>query len=183
LQWRCAEQPWRLKCPTHLIYLEFLNRSFPDARFVMTHREPTEVILSVAEVYCDIASRFSDHVDKHYMAELNIRQWSEGMKRALAFRAADANDARFYDIDFRAMHDDPIGEVRRLYRWLGEPISKRFEDAMEAWWQDNLANREPGLNRDPAAYGVDLEQVRPLFSDYSEWAALTTGSRGKSDGY
>ena len=183
LQWRCTEQPWRLKCPTHLIYLEFLNRAFPDARFVMTHREPTEVILSVAEVYCDIASRFSDHVDKHYMAELNIRQWSEGMQRALAFRDADANDARFYDIDFRAMHDDPIGEVRGLYHWLGEPISKRFEDAMDVWWKDNLADREPGLNRDPAAYGVDLEQVRPLFSDYSERAALWTGGMGKSDGY
>ena len=60
LQWRCPAQPWRLKCPTHLVYLEHLNRAFPDARFVMTHREPSEVMLSVIDVYCDIAGKFTD---------------------------------------------------------------------------------------------------------------------------
>jgi hypothetical protein len=174
LQWGCPERPWRLKCPTHLVYLEHLNRAFPDARFVMTHREPTEVILSVAEVYCDIAGRFTDRVDTHYLAELNIRHWSEGMKRALVFRDAGDNDARFFDIDFRAMHEDPVGEVRSLYAWLGEQVSEEFESGMVTWWKENSYNREPDGTRDRATHGVDLEQVRPLFAEYSKRAALWT---------
>jgi len=165
LQWQMPDRRWRLKCPTHLIYLEHLNNAFPDARFVMTHRDPSDVMLSVIDVYADIVSRFTDHLDMHYLAELNINHWSEGMNRALAFRDA-GNDTRFYDIHFRAMHSDPIGEVRGLYQWLGEPISDDFEAGMTGWWKENSQNREPSSRKDPAAYGVDLNQLRPLFADY-----------------
>ena len=36
------------------------SSAFPDARFVMTHRDPTDVLLSVAEVYADIGGTFTD---------------------------------------------------------------------------------------------------------------------------
>lgn len=165
LQWRLPEKRWRLKCPTHLIYLEHLDNAFPDARFVMTHRDPSDVMLSVIDVYADIVGRFTDHLDIPYLAELNISHWSEGMQRALAFRDA-GNDARFYDIHFRAMHNDPIGEVRGLYRWLGEPVSSAFESGMARWWRENSENREPSSRKEASAYGVDLNQLRPLFADY-----------------
>ena len=113
---------------------------FPDARFVMTHRDPTDVMLSVADVYADIAGGFTDHVDRRYLGELNVSHWSVGMDRAVKFRDGGADD-RFFDIDFRAMQADPIGEVRRLYEWLGEPVTDEFEAGMRAWWADNA--REP----------------------------------------
>lgn len=171
LQWGFPQKPWRLKCPTHLIYLEQLHHAFPDARFVMTHRDPSEVMLSVIDVYADIVGRFTEHLDIHYQAELNIRDWSEGMRRALAFRdsaaALDKNgESRFYDIHFRTMHRDPIGEIRGLYRWLGEPVSAEFETGMARWWQQNSEKREPSSRKNPSDYGVDLDRVRPLFADY-----------------
>ncbi|HET8710232.1 MAG TPA: sulfotransferase, partial [Spongiibacteraceae bacterium] len=174
---------WRLKCPTHLIYLEHLDKAFPDARFVMTHRDPTDVMLSVIEVYADIVGKFTEHLDLHYLAELNITQWSEGMKRAISFRDANdsfgqKNDHRFYDIHFRAMHEDPIGEVRGLYRWLGEPMTPEFEAGMARWWKENSENREPSSRKDASYYGVDLDRVRGLFTDYvarmDVWTAHTT---------
>jgi len=165
LQWRMPNKPWRLKCPTHLIYLEHLNNAFPDARFIMTHRDPSDVMLSVIDVYTDIVGKFTDHLDVHYLAELNIHHWSEGMKRALAFRDA-GNDARFYDIHFRAMQNGPVGEIHGLYQWLGEPVTEAFENGMARWWKENSENREPSSRKDPGAYGVDLNQLRPLFADY-----------------
>jgi hypothetical protein len=183
LQWGGQSRPWRLKSPAHLIYLDHLDHAFPDARFVMTHREPAEVILSVAEVYADIAGKFTDHVDTHYLAELNIHHWSEGMKRALEFRDRGNNNERFYDIDFRAMHEDPAGEVRQLYQWLGEPVSAEFERAMAQWWKQNSATREPAARRDSADYGVDLAQVRPLFADYSQRALRWTHRERSQHGH
>ncbi|MGO4445923.1 sulfotransferase [Mycobacterium sp. 2YAF39] len=165
LQWGEPKRPWRLKSPAHVISLDYLDRVFPDARFVMTHRDPTDVMLSVADVYADIVGGFSDDVDRRYLGELNITQWSTGMDRALKFRAAGA-DARFHDIDFRAMQDDPIGEVRRLYAWLGEPVTEKFEDAMRRWWVDNAENREPHPKADPEVFGLDLNTIRPLFATY-----------------
>jgi hypothetical protein len=173
LQWRSPSKHWQLKAPTHLLYLEHLDRAFPDARFVMTHRDPTEVMLSVASVYADIVAKFTDHVDAPYLGKLNVEQWSVGMNRALKFRD-DGNDARFYDIDFRAMQRDPIGEVRGLYAWLGEPVTDEFAAGMSRWWQQNSENREASVQADPATFGLDLDRIRPLFADYTARAALWT---------
>ena len=119
LQWGEPEarrrRPWRLKCPSHLLWLDDLAEVFPEARFVMTHRDPTDVMVSVADVYCEVGRQFSDGIDPHYLGRLNVEQWTTGMDRVLAFRDAHGDD-RFYDIDFRAMQRDPVGEVRGALR-------------------------------------------------------------------
>ena len=40
-------------------------------------------MLSVADVYADIAGVFTDHLDRHYLGQLNVEHWSVGMERAL----------------------------------------------------------------------------------------------------
>ncbi|PRC56954.1 sulfotransferase, partial [Mycobacterium sp. ITM-2017-0098] len=60
LQWGEPTRPWRLKCPSHVLLLGQLDTVFPEARYVMTHRDPTDVILSVAELYADIIGSFTD---------------------------------------------------------------------------------------------------------------------------
>jgi Sulfotransferase family len=165
LQWGCSPKPWRLKCPNHLLFLKDLDKAFPDAKFVMTHRDPADVLLSVADVYAEVAKMFSDDIDLRYLGQLNVEQWSLGMERALAFRDAGA-DARFYDIDFRAMQRDPIGEVRRLYHWLGEPVTDEFDAGMRRWWKQNAENREQHVRPDPDVYGINLAEVKQMFAEY-----------------
>lgn len=173
LQWGEPARPWRLKAPTHMLYLDALDAAYPDARFVMTHRDPTDVMLSVATVYAEIIGKFTDHVDHAYIGELNVQCWSEAMTRAIAFREA-GNDHRFFDIHFRAMQADPLGEVRRLYDWLGETVSPAFAQAMATWWESNTA-AERMAKPDPARFGLDPQAVRARFADYlnhmDQWAA------------
>jgi Sulfotransferase family len=166
LQWGEPAKPWRLKTPAHVLFLPYLDRVFPDARFVMTHRDPTDVILSVADVYADIGGGFTDHLDRGYLGQLNVEHWSVGMERVMKFRDGGA-DPRFYDIDFRAMQADPIGEVRGLYAWLGVPVAEEFESGMRRWWAANAENREPSTHPDPAVFGLELDRVRPLFAEYA----------------
>ncbi len=165
LQWGCPAKPWRLKCPTHLLFLDALDIAFPDARFVMTHRDPTDVMASVSAVYADLIAAFSDEVDLEYIGRLNVEHWSAGMERALAFRDAGA-DHRFFDLGFRELQADPIAEVTALYAWLGEPVTAEFADGMRAWWAENAETREPGDKPDPERYGLDASGIRPLFSEY-----------------
>ena len=167
LAWGEPVRPWRLKSPAHVLSLDYLDRVFPDARFVMTHRDPTDVILSVADVYADIVGGFTDHLDRRYLGELNVHQWSIGMDRAVKFRDGGA-EHRFFDIDFRAISADPIGEVGRLYDWLGVPVTAEFETRMHAWWAENAGKREPHTHADPEAFGLDLDAIRPLFAHYVE---------------
>lgn len=172
LQWgEPNRKPWRLKCPSHLLWLDALDEVFPDARFVMTHRDPTDVMVSVADVYQEVGKQFSDDLDPHYLGHLNVDHWSTGMDRLLAFRPT--RDERFYDIDFRTMQADPIGEVRGLYDWLGEPVSDEFELGMKRWWTEHSEQRAENVHPDPSVFGLDLEAVRDQFANYtvrsSDW--------------
>ena len=172
LQWGEPARSWRLKAPTHMLYLDALTAAFPDARFVMTHRDPADVILSVATVYADIIGKFTDHIDMVYLGDLNVRCWTEAMNRAIAFRES-GYDHRFFDIHFRAMHKDPLGEVRALYAWLGEEVSSAFAHAMAEWWASNT-EAERMSKPDPARFGLDPAALRQRFTPYlqrmARWA-------------
>ena len=97
------------------------------------------------------------------------------MKRLITFREQPGNDERFYDIHFRAMQDDPIGQVRGLYEWLGEPVTPEFEEGMAAFWEENEA-RERYEKPDPAVFGIDYDAVRGEFAEYlrrmEKWAPV-----------
>jgi hypothetical protein len=165
LQWGYPAVPWRLKSPSHVQHAEVIAEVFPDARFVMTHRDPADVIVSVCDLFAELHSRFTDGIDYGWIGSSNVAEWTTGMRRVLSFRDAGADD-RFFDIDFRAMHADPIGEIRRLYDWLGEPVGDEFEAAMREWWETS-GEKEPNAHPDPATFGLDIDQVRPLFADYT----------------
>ena len=169
LQWGEPTKEWRLKCPSHVLWLDAVDAAFPDARYVMTHRDPTDVILSVADLYADIIGSFTDQMDRPYIGRLNVEHWSLGMDRALEFRSS-RGEKRFYDIDFRAMQADPIGEVTGLYGWLGEPVTDEFEQRMQSWWTQAATEREPSSRADPVEFGIDFDAVRPRFARYVEHA-------------
>jgi hypothetical protein len=97
----------------------------------------------------------------------------DGIERVIKFRDGGSDD-RFYDIDFRAIQADPVGEVRGLYEWLGEPVSEAFERRMREWSEVNAATHEPAHHADPATFGLDMEVIRPLFADYVTRSARWT---------
>jgi hypothetical protein len=173
LQWQEPVRPWRLRSPAHILWLDALDHVFPDARFVMTHRDPTDVLLSVCDVYAEVGRMFTDEPDPGHIGRLNADQWATGMDRAVAFRDA-GNDHRFYDIDFRTMQGDPIGQVRGLYDWLGEDVTPEFESAMTAWWKHNTESHEAAKHSAPEVYGLDLDAIRPRFAEYVKRAAAWT---------
>ena len=43
LSWGMPNKPWHLKTPVHALYIPSILAAFPEARFVMTHRDPTDV--------------------------------------------------------------------------------------------------------------------------------------------
>ncbi len=177
LQWGLPTKPWRLKCPSHLLWLDHLDHAFPDARFVMTHRDPTDVMVSVADVYAEVGAMFSDDIDHDYLGRLNVEQWSTALQRLQEFRDGGADD-RFFDIDFQAVQRQPFDEVRALYGWLGEPVTEEFDTGMARWWERHAETREQNIHPDPSVFGLDLEAVASCFAGYRSrvegWLAGST---------
>ena len=63
LQHRMPPQRWVLKSPVHLQSVPTLVAAYPDASFVVTHREPAEFLASVSSLVATLRSAFSNEVD------------------------------------------------------------------------------------------------------------------------
>ena len=166
LQWGLEPLPWRLKCPNHLLWLDAFDEVFPDARFWWTHRDPSEVLVSVADLYMEVGAMFGSTPDRVACGAYNLEQWDLAMARGVAWRDDDHDD-RFFDLEFRAVQRDPIGEVTALYRWLGQDVSSEFESNMRQWWAEHAASRSENVHPDPAVFGLDPDELRARFARYT----------------
>ncbi len=63
LQWRCPPERWWLKTPAHMLSIDALDAVYPDARFVMTHRDVAQVLPSVCALYNTLSSILTERPD------------------------------------------------------------------------------------------------------------------------
>jgi hypothetical protein len=171
LQWRCPPTRWRLKNPSHILFIDDLNAVFPDARFWTSHRDVGEVIPSVSDLYLELQKAFTDEVDKTLIGEINTEFCALGMRRVLAFRDA-GNDHRFFDFRFADFQRDPWPVIENLYRWLGEPLTDEARARMAAWRENMPRDKHGAHSYDPAEFGLDREALRASFRFYHERMGL-----------
>lgn len=167
LQWRCPPNRWRLKNPSHSVFIDALDQVFPDARYWMTHRDIGKVIPSVADLYRELMQASSDDIDLHYLGTLNS-EWCElGMRKMIAFRAA-GNEHRFFDIHFAPFQKDPLASIAKLYDFLGERLTDETRDRMLAWRRDTPRNQHGEHHCEAAEFGIDAGQLQERFRFYTE---------------
>jgi hypothetical protein len=173
LQWRCPPHRWRLKNPTHILFIDALNQVFPDARFWMTHRDVADVIPSVADLYFELSRPFTDQVDKAWLGEITADFCETGMKRVIAFREA-GNENRFFDIDFAPFMRDPYPILEDLYAFLGETLTPETRARVEAWRLEAARDKHGRHVYDPADFGLDPDRLRERFAFYSRRLGLNS---------
>jgi hypothetical protein len=167
LQWRCPPRRWWLKTPSHMLSIEALDRVYPDARFVMTHRDVAAVLPSVAAVMATLSGSLTDRPDALYLGKHNTTTWHTALQRLVAFRDR-GNEERFFDIQFSEMQSEPLGAMRRLYGWLGEGLSSDVEERMTAWWEENARERHGSHRYRAETYGIEVDRVREQFRFYTD---------------
>ncbi len=167
LQWRCPPMRWRLKNPSHIVFVDALDKVFPDARYWMTHRDIASVLPSVADLYYELHKAFSDRVDKACLARQNADWMELGMRRVIAFRAK-GNDRRFFDIHFAPFQTAPFAILEKLYVFLGEEFTDETRARMKARRESMARARRGGHSYDAADFGIDPEALRERFRFYSD---------------
>lgn len=167
LQWRFPPKPWRLKAPPHMASLDALLDVYPDARFVMTHRDIAQVIPSVVSLLDATSELLRTGPLADDFAANQAAWWERALRNALAYRDA-GNEDRFFDIGFAEMRPDPIPAVERLYAWLGDELTDEVADRMRAWWAGHPADQQGIHEYTPEQYGIDLDALREQFAFYND---------------
>lgn len=173
LQWRCPPTRWRLKNPTYALFINALDKVFPDARYCMTHRDVGNVIPSVADLYFEMHKPNTDTPDKAWMGEVMSDACELGMRRMIAFREA-GNEKRFFDIHFAPFQKDPFPTLERLYEFLGEEFTGEARARMKAWRESTPKDKHGAHEYHPEEYGLDVAKLRDRFRFYSDRFGVPT---------
>lgn len=174
LQWRCPPTRWRLKNPSYSLFIPALDTVFPDARYVMTHRDVADVIPSVSDLYFEMGKINTDAPDKLWMGEVTSESCELGMRRMMAFRDA-GNEPRFFDIHFAPFQKDPFPRLAELYAWLGEDFSDAARSRMQAWRDATPKDKHGAHEYNAADFGLDKTALRKRFAFYHDRFAVPAG--------
>ncbi len=166
---------WLFKMPFHLMELETLVKTYPDALFIQTHREPTQFMGSWSS-FVEKARSLSVHPQPRESLGVELLDFMSGMmERAVHFRETHPElEHRWMDVNYVDLIEDPFGVVRRIYQHFGWTLEQATIDAMEEW-QFRQAEKRRTEKRHRYAledYGLTPEAVNAAFKRYRDF--LTT---------
>jgi hypothetical protein len=167
LQWHCPPTRWWLKTPAHMASITALDTVYPDARFVMTHRDIGSVLPSLCALKDALSRPVVESLDLEALGRHEVSLWSESLRRLIDFRDA-VGEARFYDVAFTSLQADPMAAMEQLYGEMGDPLDDETRRRMMAWWDESARDRRKGAKPDLAAYGIDRDSLRTEFAFYHE---------------
>jgi len=168
LQSRCARERWVLKSPSWLGVLPVLFGEYPDARVVVTHRDPLRVLPSVVSILYSTAFVRSDAVD----AETFKGWFSPETCRALLdsmceFRDSGAPPAtQFCDVLYADVVRDPAGAVARIYERFGLAWSSELAERIRAYVASKPRGKHGAHRYAFEALGRDAGAERERFRSY-----------------
>ncbi len=171
LQWQKrrrgeSAKRWVLKAPYHLAHLDALFSVLPDARVVMTHRDPVDTVPSLASLVKTLRVLGSDTVDPHEIGAHWAAKWARALERMIAARAS--REHRFLDVYYDELVADPMDQVRRIYAHADQPLTPEAEAGMREWAVENERDRRPLHAYTLEEFGYTREGLRAEFSAYWE---------------
>jgi hypothetical protein len=167
MQWLRGGTRWVLKSPQHLEQFPALVDAFPDATFIVTHRDPVSVTASMITMLAYSARVGHQQVDLPWIG----RYWADRLEQMLraCVRDRDALPAdQSMDMRFDQFMADDMAMVRRIYELAGQPITGTAETAMTAFMADHPRGRHGGVLYDLAQFGLDGKQLRESMAFYIE---------------
>ena len=167
LQWRCPGERWVLKAPPHLPGLRALFATYPDANVVLTHRDPLEVVASVASLHVALRRTFSNAVDPLAVGPEVTRMLADDIRRGYAaYDDGCAPPEQFTNVSYLDLMRDPMQVVRRIYRRFDLPLSAVAEARMRRYLEQNPKDKHGPHLYSLAQYGLRLEIERERYRAY-----------------
>ncbi len=158
---------WLLKSPAHLPHLSDLLAVYPDAAIVQTHRDPVTSAVSMASYACLIRSATTGVVDPSRVGRQILEWIAMAVDRSLDLRSRLPR-ARFCDLRFDELAEDPMGCVRRIYDRFGFGLTAAARARMESYLGNAVVRDKVRHVYEAGAFGIDPVTAGAAFGRYRE---------------
>ncbi len=167
LQWERPGKRWVLKTPHHQEFLDTLLNVFPDAKIIHTHRDPIKTIPSFCSMMAHGYGVFSDEVDPLEVGLDRSQKLIYQTKTSLAVRKR-RGDEQFIDVSYYDMITDPMKQIRRIYDFIGIPLTPEAEEQMMKWQKTNKQGKHGKHLYRLEDFGLSRESLDAELAEYRE---------------
>lgn len=165
LQFLRGGDRWVLKSPQHLEQFGPLATVFPDATFVVTHRDPVSVTKSLTTMMTYLARLNLESVDPTVIGGY----WADRLETMLQACVRDRDllpAERSIDVLFYEFMADDVAMVERIYAIAGQPFTTDVRAAMDDFMETHPRGRHGGVVYDLAPFGLDADERRQALQFY-----------------
>lgn len=168
LQWLRGPDRWVLKSPQHLEQLPALLNVFPDATFVITHRDPVSVSASLLTMLSYTARMSRQPVRPTHIADYWIDR-VETMLRGCVSGVDCLPPSQTRQVLFHEFMADDVATVDDIYTLAGNPLTDSIRANMLQYMQENPRGKYGQVLYDLAGdFGLDRSQLYERFQFYTE---------------
>lgn len=170
LQWRNPRRHWLLKSPSHIAYLPTLFKVFPDARVIMTHRDPIKANASITNM---LATLYWMRSTKPF----NVHEFEALMTPdAVAMRLDQVIDwiddgaipqGQLFASRYADLIDDPASAIAGLYQRMGLTLDDAARHAIAAYIAAK-PHHKFGVHRYDTGDRTEITRQRALFARYQQ---------------
>ena len=150
-------------------HLRELFTAYPDARVVITHRDPLQVLGSLANLMASLRWTRSERVD--YGALVGMMAFGHAFLAERVMKERDAGtlpEDQILDVRYCDLTADPVGTVRRIVEWRGAPFDADAEAAIGRWIAQRPKDRHGAHEYSFADTGLDLAIERARHAEYQQ---------------
>jgi Sulfotransferase family len=170
LQWATETERWVVKAPSHLSALDLVFETYPDARVVITHRDPLRVVGSLADTMATLHWMHSNRVAHTELIEFLCMGLEHQMNEVTKERDSGTLPAdQISDVLYSGLTKDPLGTISKLYATWDIEMTEETSSNMQAYVDARHLHR--GGNEHRYRFedtGLDLKEHRAIVSDYQE---------------
>ena len=164
LQRDTSDRRFVLKFPLHTPHVSTILKLIPDACFVQTHREVTEVAASCCSLGYETRRIMSDVVDPVAVGREILDTLSETALKGAT--ASAEHPGRVLDIHYEHLVKAPIATVRAIYEYFGLTLTAAAEQQMQRWLDSNPKGRHGQHTYSLEQFGLDRTTVEARCDAY-----------------
>ena len=165
LQHGAPRRRWLLKTPDHLMTLEDLFATYPDAWLVQTHRDPAKTMPSTVSTTAMVQWMRTDDVDLAALSGAIEAAFTYALNHSVEVRSNGLSD-RFVDVHFEGLLRDPVATLRGAYAQMGRDLGREHADRIVAYLREKPKGKF-GTHRYTAEdWGFSTASIRGNLAPY-----------------
>jgi hypothetical protein len=170
LQWGAPPHRWVLKWPCHLLALDAIATVHPDARFVVTHRDPVQALASNCSLTHMLRAGTSPNADPEQIGRDMLELVRQHVDRLVAFDIAQSatGSPAVVHVDYYQLVDAPEAVMPGVFDTVGLEWTPAVDERIRTWRAENPKGKRGTHEYHLEDYGLDRATIADAFSAYTE---------------